>query len=186
MIILGEDNIVARLKTRDEGAIIEVIDRYKKKIIAFCYYYTLNYHDAEDLSQEVFISLYKGIENFREECSLSTYIYKIAVSRCMDYKRKKSIKNFLVGLFRYHMKVDCEFEENDHVWQSILSLSENNKVPILLYYYIGLNQIEIAEVLNISVKSVEGRIYRGKKKLKEQLEEGGFMSCSKIGTISMK
>lgn len=181
---MGESNIVARLKARDERAIIEVIDLYKQKIIAFCYYYTLNYHDAEDLSQEVFISLYKGIKIFREECSLSTYIYKIAISRCMDYKRKKSIKNFLAGLFRSHTKVD--FEENDHVWQSILSLSENNKVPILLYYYIGLNQIEIAEVLNISVKSVEGRIYRGKKKLKEQLEEGGFMSCSKIGTISMK
>lgn len=49
MIILEDDNIVERLKRREESAIIEVIDAYKKKIISFCYNYTLNYHDADEL-----------------------------------------------------------------------------------------------------------------------------------------
>jgi len=183
---LEEDHIVEKLKAGNEDAMMEVIEKYKKKLISFCYYYTLNYHDAEDLSQEVFISLYNSVRNFRGDCSLSTYLYKIAVSRCMDYKRKKNIKNFLVGLFSYHKKVEGDFEEDNHVWQCILSLEENVKVSMLLYYYIGLSQAEIAEVLTISVKSVEGRIYRGKKKLKEKLEEGGSMPCNKIGTISIK
>lgn len=139
-----------------------------------------------NLSQEVFISLYNGIHSFRGECSLSTYIYKIAVSRCMDYKRKKSIKNFLIGLFAYNKEANCDFEDDNYIRQCILSLSENLKVPVLLYYYIGLNQAEIAEVLNVSCKAVEGRIYRAKQKLKEELEQGGYMSCSKIGTISIK
>lgn len=183
---MEDQNIILQLKARDEKALMAVIDEYKKKIISFCYYYTLNYHDAEDLSQEVFISLYKGIQNFRAECSLATYIYKIAVSRCMDYKRKKSIKNFLAGLFSYHKDVECVLPEDNPVWQGMLSLEENVKIPMLLYYYIGLNQGEIAQVLNISPKAVEGRIYRGKKKLKETLEEGGIRPCRKIGTISIK
>jgi RNA polymerase sigma factor (sigma-70 family) len=181
VITLEEDAIVSRLKRHEETAIIEVVDAYKQKIIAFCNHYTNDYQDAEDLSQEIFISLYNSMGFFRGECSLKTFIYKIAVSKCQDYRRKKSIKNFLRGLFTYNRDSNNDFEEDNHIRQCILSLKETLKVPVLLYYYNGLTQAEIAVVLNISPKTVEGRMYRAKQKIKEQLEYGGERHAEEWG-----
>lgn len=183
---MAENDIVGRLKRCEEAFIIKVVNEYKKKLISLCYNYTFNYHDAEDLSQEVFISVYKNINKFRGECSLSTYIYRIAISKCCDYKRKKNIKNFLGGLIFAYEKTNCDFEETNYIRQCILSLSEKLKVPVLLYYYVGLNQTEIANILNISRKSVEGQIYRAKQKIKKELEKGGCMLCGKNGTVLTK
>lgn len=53
------------------------------------------------------------------------------------------------------------------------------RVPVVLYYHNGLNQREIAEVLNVSQKTVEGRIYRAKQKLEAELKKGGIGECSR-------
>jgi RNA polymerase sigma-70 factor (ECF subfamily) len=176
---LEEQDLVKGLRDGNEECFMEVVDLYKRKVVSLCYSYTNDYQEAEDISQEVFISIYNSIHSFREECSLSTYIYRITVSRCLDFKRKKSIKNFLTGLINAHKEDSMDIDDKNHVRQCIISLPEELKTPVVLYYYIGLSQKEIGEVLNITPKNVEGRIYRAKQKLKVELEKGGFMACSK-------
>lgn len=173
---MKENEIVKGLKENNKESFIKMVDLYKNKIVSLCYSYTQDYGEAEDISQEVFISIYKGIKNFREESSLSTYIYKITVSRCLDYKRRKNIKGFLTGLFQINKEVESTFDRDDKnaVREAVSKLSEDLRVCIVLYYFIGLSQKEISDILNISPKNVEGRIYRGKKRLKSYLKEGGF------------
>jgi RNA polymerase sigma factor (sigma-70 family) len=183
VIDLSEEDILSGLRNGDEECLMEMIDLYKKKIIALCFSYTKDYQEAEDLSQETFISIYKNINSFRGDCSFSTYIYRITVSRCLDYKRKRSIKGFLTGLITMHGQNDIDIDEKNFIQQCIKSLKEELKQPIILYYYIGLDQKEIAEVLSISPKAVEGRIYRAKQKLKEKIEEGGYGLWSREGII---
>ncbi|WP_243120264.1 RNA polymerase sigma factor [Caloramator sp. E03] len=183
MIKLNEKELIEGLKSGDEKAFIEVVELYKKKIISLCYTYTNEYQEAEDISQEVFITLYKSIKSFRGDCSLSTYIYKITVSRCLDYKRKKSIKNFLTGFIGYKSDDYRDLDEKNYIRQCILSLPEDLKITVILYYYIGLSQKEIADILGITQKNVEGRIYRARQKLKIELEKGGEILCSKNGMI---
>ena len=182
---MDDKYLVEGLKKRNNESFIELINSYKRKVVSLCYSYTQDYQEAEDLSQEVFISIYKYIESFRGDSSLSTYIYKISLSRCMDYKRKKSIKNFLSGLFSYGKTEDscCEFDEKNYIRHMILFLPEDMKKAIVLYYYVGLDQKEIAEILNVSVKTVEGRIYRAKQKLRLEFEKEGKVECSKNGMI---
>lgn len=72
---LCENELIKGLKLGSEDAFIELVEQYKKKIISLCYTYTNDYQEAEDISQEVFISIFNSIKNFRGECSLSTYIY---------------------------------------------------------------------------------------------------------------
>lgn len=175
--------IVEQLKQGSEECFIQVVDKFKKKVISLCYTYTSDYQEAEDLSQDVFISFYNSIDKFRGDCSISTYIYRIAVSRCLDYKRKKNLKGFLTGLFNVSKEETIDLDERNYVRQCILSLPEDLKTPVVLYYYSGLSQREIADILNITSKSVEGRIYRAKQKLKLEFESGGYMLCSKNGTI---
>ena len=174
---MQEQEIIQGLKNRNNEVFLELVNSYKKKIISLCYSYTNDYYEAEDLSQEVFISLYNNINRFREECSLSTYIYRITVSRCLDYKRKKSIKGFLTGLLNNYKEDTIDYDDKNYVRDCINNLSEELKVPIVLYYYVGLSQSEIGNVLKISSKAVEGRIYRGKQKLKIEFEKEGYLLC---------
>jgi RNA polymerase sigma-70 factor (ECF subfamily) len=89
----------------------------------------------------------------------------------------------LTGLFNVPKEAANDIDERNYVRQCILSLPEELKMPVMLYYYTGLSQKEIAEILNISSKSVEGRIYRAKQKLKVEFESGGYTLCSKNGMI---
>lgn len=179
---LSEDELIRLLKDDDEEAFTEVVDSYKHKVVGLCCSYTNNYQEAEDLSQEVFISLYKSIKSFRGDCSISTYIYKITLSRCMDFKRKKGIKNLLSGLITFS-KPEENNDDKNFIRDCIKDLPENLKQVIILYYYTGLTQKKIGEILDIPAKTVEGRIYRAKQKLKEQFEKEGFLVCSKSGII---
>jgi RNA polymerase sigma-70 factor (ECF subfamily) len=180
---LEERDLVAGLKEGNEECFIRVVDLYKKKVISLCYSYTRDYQEAEDLSQEVFITIYNSIHGFRGDCSLSTYIYKIGVSRCLDFKRKKSIKNFLTGLINVQKDESIDVDDKNYIRQCVMSLPEELKTAVVLYYYVGLSQKEIGEVLNISQKNVEGKIYRAKQKLRVELEKGGYLACSKNGMI---
>lgn len=178
---MEEQDLIKGLREGDENCFIRVVDLYKKKVVSLCYSYTRDYQEAEDLSQEVFITIYNSIKSFRGECSLSTYIYKITVSRCLDFKRKKSIKNFLTGLINAHKDESIDVDDKNYVRECILSLPEELKTPVVLYYYVGLSQKEIGEVLNISQKNVEGKIYRAKQKLRLEFEKGGFYDAARMG-----
>lgn len=179
-----EEDTIKRLQSFDEACFIEFVNEYKKKVVGLCYSYARDYQEAEDISQEVFLSFYRGIGNFRGECSLSTYLYRITVSRCLDYKRKKSIKGFLTGLAAFADREDSrkgfmhetdnEIIEKNFVQDCIRSLTEELKQPVILHYYAGLTYNEIGEILKISSRAVEGRIYRAKQKLRVELMKGGY------------
>lgn len=179
---MEEHQIVERLKNKDNECFIEIINKYKRKVVSLCYAYTKDYFEAEDLSQEVFIALYNNIDKFREECSLSTYIYKISMSKALDYKRKKSLKGFLTGLFNVNTaQSECDIDDKNYIRKCISSLPKDLKEVVVLYYYIGLNQKEISKILNISQKAVEGRIYRAKQKLRIEIQREDVMVCKKSG-----
>lgn len=181
---MEEHQIVERLRNKDNECFIEIVNKYKRKVISLCYAYTEDYFEAEDLSQEVFITLYKNIVKFREECSLSTYIYKISMSKALDYKRKRSLKGFLNGLFSTNIEQkEYDIDEKNHIRQCISSLPRDLKEAVVLYYYIGLNQKEISRVLNVPQKTIEGRIYRAKQKLRVKIQREDITICKKSGMI---
>lgn len=180
---MGEEALIRGLKEGDEECFIEMVNSYKKKVISLCYSYSRDYQEAEDLSQEVFITIFRSIYNFRGDCSFSTYIYKVTVSRCLDFKRKRSIKDFLTGLIAQHGTVNEDIDEKNFIQECIKSLKEELRLPIILHYYIGLNYKEIGEILNASEKAIEGRIYRAKQKLRVEIEKGGYEEWSRNGIM---
>lgn len=182
-MLLDEKTLVEGIKNGDEESFIEVVDMFKRKILSLCYSYTKDYQEAEDLSQEVFIKLYNSIDNFRGECSLATYIYKITVSKCLDYVRKNRFKNLFTGLIKDEEDRTESFEDKGYIKQCIVALPEKFKTPVILHYYMGLSYKEIGDILNITAKNVEGRIYRAKQRLKKELESEGYFECSRNGMI---
>ena len=89
---MDEKELVQQLKRNEPGAFKTVVELYQDRVLNTCFRFLFNREDAEDVSQEVFIEVYRSIASFRAEAKLSTWIYHIAVTRSIDLIRKKNRK----------------------------------------------------------------------------------------------
>ena len=140
-----------------------------------CYLYLHDEAMAEDAVQETFLKVYRSLTNFRGEANEKTWLTRIAINTCKDMLRS--------GWFR-HMdrRVTAETlparQEADpyprEVAAAVMNLPRKLREVILLYYYSGLNTLEIAETLKISQPAVTGRLKRARERLKTDLGGGGI------------
>ena len=85
---MNEQELIARLQRRDEAAFEELIRLYEKKVYTLCARMCGNAEDAEEAAQDTFLALWRGIGSFRQESSLSTWIYRLASNACIDLLRR--------------------------------------------------------------------------------------------------
>ena len=183
---MEEKNLIKNLKLQDEDAFKYLVENYKDFVFNTCISIIQNIDDSDDISQEVFIQIYKSIKSFEEKSSLSTWIYKITVSKCFEYLRfKKRKKRFslLINLFRddgslidipqfEHPGIILEQKENSKLlFNAIDKLSEEQKTAYILKNIQGLSYKKISEIMNKSTSSIESLIFRAKKNLKNQLKK---------------
>ena len=95
-----EAELVARIKTGSISAFNLLVQRYQKMVINTCYRFLLNQEDAEDTAQEVFVEVYQSINTFREDAKVSTWIYRIAVAKCLDEIKKRNRKKRITSVGR--------------------------------------------------------------------------------------
>ena len=141
-----------------------------------------NAHDAEDAAQDVFLKAYQHLNKFKPEASLLTWLYRIAINMCIDYRRKP----FFESLFKTSKEGDVfavdqladspsperlyESKQISHAIQLALGrLSEKLRTVIVLKEIEGLSYEEIAEILKVSIGTVKSRISRAREELKELL-----------------
>lgn len=183
---MSETDLLQRLKQKDPDAFRALVELYQNRVIKTCYRFLHNQDDAEDVAQDVFIEVYLSISGFREEAKLSTWIYRIATTKCLDFIRKKKrkkrffIKKDSSGLTppielvpaEASTQPDKQIEAQERVGilqQAVDSLAENQKIAITLSKYEGFSNKEIAEVMETSLSSVESLIHRAKKNLEKKL-----------------
>ena len=147
-----------------------------------------NTADAEDLSQEVFVQVFHSIKDFKGDCKLSTWLYRITVTKSLDFLRAKKRKKrfaFIQSLFGdesneplveqitfVHPGVQLENKERAGIlFKAIDKLPENQKTAFTLNKVEGLSYHEIAEVMQTSVSSVESLLFRAKGNLQKHLGE---------------
>jgi len=183
---LEEKSLIKNLKLKDEVAFKYLVENYKDFVFNTCISIIQNIDDSDDISQEVFIQIYKSIKNFKEKSSLSTWIYKITVSKCFEYlrfKKRKKRYSLLVNLFRddgtvidipqfEHPGVILEKKENSKLlFNAIDKLNEEQKTAYILKNIQGLSYKKISEIMNKSSSSIESLIFRAKKNLKVHLKK---------------
>ena len=144
--------------------------------------------EAEDITQEVFVEVFQSISKFKRDSSLSTWIYRIAVNKCIDHLRSKNRKKrfaFLTSLFNpqtgKELKIISSFdhpgiemekkEETQLLYKAIQLLPENQQSAFLLTQVEEHSQKEAAAILNISEKALESLIQRAKSNLRKHLKE---------------
>ena len=182
---MEEKDLIEKLKSKDEEAFRYFVDKYKKLVFNTSISIIQNSEDADDLSQEVFIQIFKSIEGFKGKSSLSTWIYRITISKSLEYVRYKKRKKrftYLMNLFREDgSTIDIpEFEhpgillerkeESKILFRSIEKLSENQKTAYILKNIRGLSYKKISEIMKKTSSSIESLIFRAKKNLKVMIE----------------
>ncbi|MBP9151958.1 MAG: RNA polymerase sigma factor [Flavobacteriales bacterium] len=151
-----------------------------------CLNYLQNTHDAEEVTQDVFVKIHSKLDSFKAESELKTWVYRIAVNQSLDFlKAKKRKKRFGFHLFiRTDMNEDAGVfssfdhpgvqlenkEATEHIFKAINQLPERQKTALLLKSMEELSQNEIAEVMELSLKAVESLLSRARANLKEILK----------------
>jgi RNA polymerase sigma-70 factor, ECF subfamily len=170
-------------KTNRDHLIETLIDNYEIQITKLAYMYVQDWSTAQDICQEVFIKAYNSLDNFNENASYKTWIYRITVNQCKDYKKSAYFRRNTV-VDKFHRMFNKEIaatpeqellqtEEKNSVSAQIFALPVKYREIILLYYYEELSTEEIGELLNIKSSTVRTRLDRGRQKLKVMLQGRG-------------
>jgi len=184
---MSEAEIIEKLKGGNEKAFSDLVNTYQKMVINTCYGLLHNIEDAEDVAQDVFIEVFRSASGFRGDSKLSTWIYRIAVNRSLnflrDHKRRKLIKSIDnivessangTGVYYPEPGGDPQSElENIQrskiMHDAIDTLPKNQKIAFTLSKYEDLSNKEISEIMKLSISSVESLMHRAKKNLQKKL-----------------
>lgn len=192
---MNEKELIARLQARDETAFEELIRLYEKKIYALCVRMCGNAEDAEEATQDTFLALWRGIDRFRQESALSTWIYRLASNACIDLMRRRRKSEGGVSLDDEALFLDAadpapqppqaleQREAQRLLQEGLMSLPAEYRSILLLREVEGLSYSEISETLELELGTVKSRISRGRTLLRNFLSvSGNFfeMSASKV------
>ena len=144
-------------------------EKYMDTIYRVAYSWTRNSHDADDVTQDVLIQLYKTTREFESDSHMKNWLIRVTVNQCKMLFRSPWSKMEDIGEYADTL----EFEEESHLdlFQAVMNLDKKYRVPILLFYYEDYSTTEIASILGIPEKTVSTRLFRAKAKLKNYLKE---------------
>lgn len=165
-------DLVERAKARDEAAFEALYHRYKRMVYTLTYRMTHEISSAEDLTQEVFLLVWRKIGTFRGEASFSTWLYRLALNECRGFFRKTHVEAKTVDL--EDVMATTKPEEGRSLFRSRLEeamarLPGGYREVFTLHDVQGLNHEEIAEILGCSVGNSKSQLFKARARLKQML-----------------
>jgi RNA polymerase sigma-70 factor (ECF subfamily) len=173
---MTDEEIVEKVLNGNIHIFSEIVDKYRDYVFSLIYRFTYSSNEAEDISQEIFINIYKNLNKFRGGSKFSTWIYKISYNLCIDWYRKNKNKPPGVSLDDIAEPVDGNLSPEEkflehtkavELHKSIMKLDKKYVDVLILFYYQELSYEEISAVLDLPVKTVETQLYRGRNLLKK-------------------
>ena len=189
LCIMNEDILIKRLKKGDQRAFEQVVNLNKDKLLRLAMGFVHDFHQAEDIVQEVFIKLWQNIEHWQEgKAKLSTWLYKVTVNQAINQLRNKKKTSNLIDIGEFVREdeqgnIEVQLLDNSADSQKIIenkelakilrlainSLPRKQRIAFVLSKYQNMSSREIAEVMDITVSNVDVIIYRAKKNLQKQI-----------------
>ncbi len=174
---LDDFELINKILSGDNDAFSEIVTRYKNLVYSVILRMINDYEEANDISQEVFIKVYKNLAKYQPEYKFSTWIMRITTNHVIDYLRKRKQETVNIEDVDYELSSSSnpereylEKEQSEIFAKAIGKLPEMYKLPIVLYHIKRFSYQEIADMLNIPLSKVKNRIFRGRRLLKEILE----------------
>jgi len=179
MISNDNNDLIKRFKKRDTAAFEVLVRKYQDRVYNLCRYMLQDPQKAQDAAQDVFLKAYRGLKDFRPDFSIYTWLYRIAVNTCLDYKKKLRREVSRSEPLAEDLPSDEPFPEQLYESREITAtiLLALQKLPkklsatIVLREIEGLSYKEIADVLHTSVGTVKSRISRAREALRYLLQK---------------
>lgn len=186
----NEEMLIKLAKLGDEQAFEEIVRLYEKSVYNSALYIAKNREDAFDISQEVFLKLWRTLPSYRGDASLKTWVATVTRNCAIDFVRSRNLKQT--------SSLTCEddekeidvadddtasnpqksFEQKERaeaVRKAVKALPEPIREALILREFHGLSYAEISGVLKISEGTVKSRISRGREQIKDFLKNGNFL-----------
>lgn len=168
----NEQELIARIMGGESELFGELIDRYKTGLYYHCFAMLRSEDTAEDITQEAFIQAYRQLKKYNHAYRFSTWLYKIATHRALDYLRRKQPvrleQDMLDGLVSTLPPTDRRVVHRE-LHEAVARLAPKYRTAISLHYWHGKSYEEIALIMNAPMGSVKGWLARAKQQLKEAL-----------------
>lgn len=164
----------------NEDSFALLVKRYKNLVFSTVYKILGDYEESLDLSQEIFVKIYKNLGRYSPKHKFSTWVITISTNHTIDFCRKRKVETVPIEDSEYYIAQSPSAEScyinaqrTAIINKALLSLPDKYLTPIIMYHNEGMKYSEISEALDLPLSIVKNRIYRGRKKLKEILEQEG-------------
>lgn len=176
----SDESLAARAKAGDRQAFEVLVRRHKAGLYGFCRRYVGDADEAYDLVQDAFASAWTGLPRYDDRRPFGAWLRTIALNKCRDFSRRRSVRRLFLAAFAREQAPSFAKSEREAAETTEARLNDLNreiarlptayKEALLLTALGGLSQQDAATELGVSVKSIEMRVYRAKRKLALRLD----------------
>ncbi|MDO9575596.1 MAG: sigma-70 family RNA polymerase sigma factor [bacterium] len=172
------EELIKKVVEGDETAFEQMVKKYERRVLNTIYRYIGKSDEAEDIAQEVFIKVWHHAKSFKGKSKFSTWLYRIVVNQCLNYRSKHkerlaSLDEIMEqGKTPESLKVEIEFErqrKSKIMRRAIDELPKRQRIALVLSKFEGKSYREIAQIMGVSLSSVESLIFRARGALKKKL-----------------
>lgn len=176
---MTDEQIIGRVRGGETRLFEELVRRYQDRVYGMAARLVGGSPDAEDIAQEVFLKAFRGLEGFKGDAKFSTWLYRITWNLCTDWVRR----NRKPG--RQHSSIDeapetadsrvdvagslVESERRDEIQRALDELPQKYRAVVTLMYFQKMSYDQISAVLGLPLKTIETRLYRARRMLRERL-----------------
>ncbi len=174
--------LVERFQSGEPDAFNEIVDRCRGHVYSLAYRFTHNCEDAYDISQEVFIKVFRSLSKLKDSSAFDAWLRRVTVNACMDHLRRRRNDHQALDDFPYldyefpagggHALPDRPIENNELrrvIARAVEQLPKRQKKVFILRHYEGLSLKEIAKTLNCSLGTVKAHLFRATRRLRKLL-----------------
>jgi RNA polymerase sigma-70 factor (ECF subfamily) len=180
----SDEDLMKRCREGDMSAFELIVLRYKDAIFNFVYHFLMDYHRAQDISQETFLRVLKNVNRYKPRNQFKTWLYRIAVNLCKNDIRYENrhktlslddpdinIDRLAVNLYNTPDKLYEKKEMRNLVKNVLRTIPEDQRLAIIMREYQNLSYEEIASALNCSLGATKSKIYRARQNIKKIIME---------------
>ncbi len=174
--------LIKRAAKGDDLAFTAIMRKYKSPLYRFAYRHMNDADDAEDIVQDTFIALHRNLTRFNPKYKFSTWVFQIAMNKCRDLGRKRKTRSFMQRMTPLMETKITKIQSDENletviddkrkleaVQKAIAGLPKTLREPLILCTLQNMSQKQAAEILKLSPKAVETRIYRARQSLSKVL-----------------
>ena len=170
----AERHAIAASKRGEREAFDVLVERYQRPIYRLCYRYVNNHEDASDLAQEAFLKAWRAIGRFRGDSAFSTWLYRIAVNACLNFRalRRPQLRELDLALVDPRPGAESRLAREDdasRVRAAVSRLPDRQRATLILKLFHDLTHEEVAGILGSSVGTVKANLFHALANLRREM-----------------